>query len=404
MPALDVDAGKVCNSFGNGSPKLSLSSIPGPVRFLLWGKTGGRCEYRGCNKALYRDSLTTGEFNRAYIAHIIADKPGGPRGDTVLSPQLAQDISNLMILCDEHHRLIDIDDVPRHTVDMLRGMKKEHEDRMEMLQSLADDLRSHVLLYGSRIGEHHVTLNFNSAKMAMLPKRYPADHRPIELGISNGTFTDDDPEFWRYEVAQLQKQFRQRVEPLLATSEVKHLSIFALAAIPLLMELGRLLSDIPTAEVYECQREPAGWAWDANSPPVKFILTPPDISKHEQVDAALVLSLSGKITHDRIFSATNPDIAIWEISHPDPKPGFLRNPASLSNFRDIVRTAYDRIKVTHGYEVALHVFPAMPAAAAVESGRVWLKKADPSLLIYDQSRATGGFRHVHTISQPAQEA
>ena len=90
---------------------MSHTSVPVTVRYALWGKAGGRCQYRGCNKPLWKDPLTQREFNNAYLAHIVADTPGGPRGDQVLSPQLAAELSNVMLLCDSHHRLIDLEDV-----------------------------------------------------------------------------------------------------------------------------------------------------------------------------------------------------------------------------------------------------------------------------------------------------
>jgi hypothetical protein len=60
---------------------MSISKIPERTKLLLWGKAGGRCEYDGCNEPLWLDSVTKFEFNAAYIAHIVADKPSGPRGD-----------------------------------------------------------------------------------------------------------------------------------------------------------------------------------------------------------------------------------------------------------------------------------------------------------------------------------
>ena len=68
---------------------MSVSNIPESVKLLLWGKSGGRCQYEGCSKALWRDDLTKAEFNAAYIAHIIADKPTGPRGHSELSEKLS---------------------------------------------------------------------------------------------------------------------------------------------------------------------------------------------------------------------------------------------------------------------------------------------------------------------------
>ena len=90
---------------------MSVSYIPETIEIRLWGKASGRCEYAGCNEPLWLDSLTQAEFNSAYIAHTIADKPTGPRGDPILSEQLKNDLSNLTLLCDVHHRLINIADV-----------------------------------------------------------------------------------------------------------------------------------------------------------------------------------------------------------------------------------------------------------------------------------------------------
>ncbi|MEL6578599.1 MAG: hypothetical protein AAFQ14_02515 [Cyanobacteria bacterium J06621_12] len=81
---------------------MSNTSIPVKVKLKLWTKSAGRCQFRGCNELLYRDNLTHAEMNKAYIAHIVADSPGGVRGDEKLSPKLAKEFSNLMLLCDTH--------------------------------------------------------------------------------------------------------------------------------------------------------------------------------------------------------------------------------------------------------------------------------------------------------------
>ena len=82
----------------------------------LWAKAAGRCEYAGCNKLLYKDDLTSEEINRAFVAHIVAASPDGPRGDKTLSAQLVDDIDNVMLMCHDHHRLIDHEQVVEHTV------------------------------------------------------------------------------------------------------------------------------------------------------------------------------------------------------------------------------------------------------------------------------------------------
>ena len=54
----------------------------------------------------------------------------------------------------------------------------------------------------------------------------------------------------------------------------------------------------------------------------------------------------------------------------------------------------DQIKVQHGEQGVIHVFPAVPVAIAVDFGRVIMPKADLPLRIYDENKALGGFSHA----------
>ena len=101
-------AGKyVAKSAKNGNER---PSIPAPVKFELWTKSGGRCEFEGCNKPLWYDGLTFAKINGSNIAHIISWTPNGPRGDENLSEKLATDVNNLMLTCPIHNHLIDSKD------------------------------------------------------------------------------------------------------------------------------------------------------------------------------------------------------------------------------------------------------------------------------------------------------
>lgn len=366
---------------------MSITTIPDHVKFRLWGKAAGRCQYEGCNKPLWLDQLTKAEFNIAYLAHIIADKPKGPRGDAVLSEKLKDDISNLMLMCDEHHRLIDKKDVVGHSIDRLMAMKERHERRIELHSSIDDDKRSHVLFYGARIGEHHSNISFDKASMAMVPRYFPIDSRAIELSLKNSSFADCEDTYWRIEEEHLSRQFAEKVRARLAVSDINHLSIFALAPIPLLVKLGTLLSDIPAAEVYQLHREPPNWNWQAHFKN-EFIVKHPDSTKGIPV---LNLSLSATIDDSRISTTMTTDHSIWRLTVEDIGNDFLKSRDQLSHFRQAFRSLLDRMKAEHGEASAIHIFPALPVSIAVEIGRVWMPKADLPLVIYEQNRKIGGF-------------
>ena len=366
---------------------MSVSYIPETIKIRLWGKAGGRCEYAGCNEPLWLDSLTQAEFNSAYIAHIIADKPTGPRGDAIFSEQLKSNLSNLMLLCDVHHRLIDIADVDGHPVDLLMAMKERHEQRIELVTALGPEKRSHVVLYGANVGLHNTHLTMSKAAQAMLPERYPAEARPIALGVVNSAMTDRDAAFWLAESAQLKSLVSQQVKPRLAQGDVHHLSLFALAPQPLLMLLGYLISDIPSAEAYQLHREPADWRWQPDPPEFDYQVTNPSDTTGPP---ALVFSLSATINNDRVHAAV-PGASIWRLASPVPNNDFLKGRGQARLFRERIRQLLDQIKAAHGEQATLHVFPAMPVALAVDFGRIMMPKADLKLRIYDQNQALSGF-------------
>lgn len=375
---------------------MSVSNVPEPIRLCLWGRTAGRCQYDGCNRELFRDQATKAEFNQAYIAHIIADKPRGPRGDPVLSEKLKADLSNLMLLCDAHHRLIDKVDVAGHPVARLQKMKQAHESRIELVTAIDQDRRTHVLMYGAKIGEHGTPLTIQNAKAALLPERYPASHEPISLSLGNVSIGDDEQLYWTMEIEHLRRQFAERVKPRL-TADAVHLSVFALAPIPLLVELGRLLSDIPMADVFQLHREPSTWSWLEHNEPFEFkVLQDGDES---ETAVAINLALSANVTNDRVRSVLGNNCCIYTVTPPEPGNDLLKTRAQLQQFREIMRTLFDQIKLRHGESCELSVFPAIPVAAAVELGRIWMPKADLPFHVYDQNRKSGGFIPTITISQ-----
>ena len=142
---------------------MSKTSISTRNQNLLWAISAGRCEYEGCNKVLYQDILTKKNYNSAYIAHIVADSPNGPRGDMKRSSLLSNDISNLMLLCNEHHNLIDKVDVAGHPESRLLEMKRKHEERIKRLTDISPDMSTRIILYGANIGVNNSPLSYRSA-------------------------------------------------------------------------------------------------------------------------------------------------------------------------------------------------------------------------------------------------
>ncbi|MGE8533287.1 MAG: HNH endonuclease [Chryseobacterium sp.] len=372
---------------------MSVTSIDNKNKFMLWAISGGRCQYRGCNKILHTDILTKRNFNQSYIAHIVADVAGGPRGCATRSPLLADDITNLMLLCDTHHRLIDRDDVIGNPEVLLLEMKAEHENRIANSSNISADKQSHIVTLNANIGVHTPNVQYSIISQSLLPDYYPAVAANIDLGTVNTLNKDSDPNFWNFELSNLQQRFDRLLFPLLNSGDIKHISLFGFAPIPLLIKLGVLLNDITSVDVRQKRRNPDTWKFDDDINTIYNFSTARDV----KTQVALKIELSDNIADERITRVLGDDISIYSISIDHPSNDFVKSRKQIIDFGEKMKEAFREIKKIHGQEVLLNIFPAMPISLAIQLGRVWMPKADVSMKIFDQNYALGGFSEALEI-------
>ena len=69
-------------------------------------------------------------------------------------------------------------------------------------------------------------------------------------------------------------------------------------------------------------------------------------------------------------------------------------------YKKKIREVYEIIKDVYGRDCEINVFPAMPVSIAIETGRCWMKKAHPSLTIYDEKN---GFKKALEIKYEGED-
>ncbi|MHC2280393.1 hypothetical protein ACVME8_007036 [Bradyrhizobium diazoefficiens] len=340
--------------------------IPTKIQNILWGRAAGRCQYAGCNIHLVGDQISgAANANKAYIGHIVADSADGPRGDPVRSPKLAHDVDNLMLVCDTHHRVFDREMVAEHPEEVLVAMKRRHEARIQTVTGIDEDFGSHVIRYAAKIGANESPVEKGAVKWSLLPGRYPLDGGWIDLDLVTLELRDDDPAYWPTHIKNLQTVFNEKVRGRMERQEIKRLAVFGLAPIPLLFELGRLISDIATAEVRQLLRDPKGWKWDMSSAPMRCeSVRPARIGG----PVALSLAISAPIADERVTKVLGPDASIWSISAADPHNDIVRRPEDIAGFAKLFRRTLDDIKIAHGEDVTVNVFPAVPVSSSIRTG------------------------------------
>jgi hypothetical protein len=364
--------------------------IPMRMQCLLWGRAAGRCEFRGCNRPLWKSGITQEEVNIAQKAHIVPFSELGPRG-SAKSGGPAHSLDNLMLVCHECHTKIDTEKSGgRYSVEFLREAKREHEQRIELVTDIDADRKSSILLYGANVGQHSSPLVFGEAASALFPGRYPSAGVAISLGMINSSFSDDEIDFWAIEEKNLRRKFKAGVSDRLSVGEIAHLSVFAIAPQPLLILLGHLLGDILPIDVYQRHREPAPptWVWPKAACTEPFEVRVPATTSGAP---ALVLALSGTVATDRIASVLGKEASIWTVTVQNPHNDLVKSTVQLSEFRSLIRRLLNEIKAAYGQATLLHVFPVAPVSVAIEFGRVRMPKADMPWKIYDQVNSRGGF-------------
>ena len=300
-----------------------------------------------------------------------------------------------MLLCDKHHRLIDKEDIKGHPKERLIAMKKKHEDRIELITNIKEEKQTNIIIYCANIGTNKAFVTQNEAEQTILPDFYPAEKCPIELGLINSSYEDDIIDYWKCERDNLRNNFIRKVEQSFKLTQVNHFSIFAFAPQPLLIEFGRLISELKKTEVYQKHREPNDtWKWLKNPTTIDYLIKEP---KEVKNIVALNLSLSSNIDNSRITSILGNDISIWTMTIDSPNNDFLKSREQLSIFRTSFRKLLDTIKFKHGQNTELYIFPSVPLSIAVEIGRVWMPKADMTLKLYDQNSKAGGFIYAFDI-------
>lgn len=89
----------------------------------LYAKSGNCCAFPGCNMPLFYDA------NMSEVCHIEGLNPDSARFNPGLSNEEANSYDNLILLCPNHHNLVDqLEDL--YTVEALRQMKYTHESRV----------------------------------------------------------------------------------------------------------------------------------------------------------------------------------------------------------------------------------------------------------------------------------
>lgn len=368
---------------------MSKNQLNPVAKRELWFNAHGRCEM--CNKPLYRDGVTMLKVNLSDYAHIIADSPEGPRGDIELSPMMAKDPSNYILLCKDHHRLIDsAGGVKKFGVELLHQYKKDHEGRIEYVTGLSPEKKSLVVCYAPKIGDRLPSITTSETTDTIFPEMYPMTPEPIRLDARNIPYTDNQRKYWEVLPDILIENFKLRLADKIVSAP--HISLFAIAPQPLLILLGTLIGDLYKVEIMQKQRKTKSWKWLSRAKKNEFHFIRPD---NKQLEPVLIFALSASDILERVKRQMGEGFSYWIITCDKPNRDMMKTKLQLSKFGELLNVAISEINEASVGKF-LHIFPAMPVSACVMFGHIRLHKADLPWVLYDLPQ--GSEEYVKTIT------
>lgn len=332
--------------------------------------------------------MTLGE-----LAHIIGQQNTGssPRGLRNVPDEDRDKADNLILACEDEHEEID----RRRTQDLttvawLNEVKEAHEAWIRQLVTLQRDRRTAIVRMVGTVRGASVELTNDTAGTAVVRNdaRYPNfplsyGNRGVEINLRNlageatGTAT-----YWHAAREAIDEVIDHKLTAAVGHEDVRHLSVFAFARLPLLVYLGSKLDDTFQVAIYQRHRADESWDWP-DGQPVTFAV---EASGDPAEEGLLLVNVSGTIDVAEIpvGLADLPRYVLRPIDA-NPDKDLIASRETLAAFAAELRRFLSSLEVPVKTVRRLHVLAALPLSAAVTLGRVHHSGVNPTLVLYDRT-------------------
>lgn len=348
---------------------------------------GWRCQFPGCGDNLKVHAATGRIGNFGYFAHIVASSPDGPRGSKEESARLADNPSNLLLLCDGCHRLIDRVNPAAFPVERLHAIR---EESIAKVSHLLDTLKYREVkpfaILGSLRGQ--VPVLFETEVQEALWGRglrcaRGSTETLFQLGrhlYKEGTVT-----YWGSLFEVLRQDILVLQRYLNGTSQNggtrMEIAIFPLHLTSVLILAGRLLGDSGGIHLFQPHRDKVGeglvtrWAWPVSAmppSPEKYRVRTLEPCLVDSGEACLLVSLTFSIDPIRLPEHCYKDgkwlLPTLEVFVEEPSQNIISHPEDLQHFgRQVdsaLRTLQDQFRAKK-----IHLIVGAPTTAAVVIGQ-----------------------------------
>lgn len=372
----------------------------------VWSDAGARCMFEGCAKDLSHVPFYKGSARVGYLAHIIASDPRGPRGSEAESHLRSNDPENVMLLCDEHHRLIDSFAPDRYPADMLYAMRQSHRD---LVRSYLDSLafpRAKALTLHANLAQ--VPTYFQESEFIEAILATGRAMQPGVLHYIRRTTQRDErntPGFWANYLREHGNHIRQLVSSFNdpGASGTEEFAVFPLHHIATMVLAGRIMGEARAIQVFQYHRQRGTWAWDPNATPLPtntFSVNSMPANRNDEV--LITLELTARIDEDAMPVELESKIAAgslpWlRITLQEPRFDCISHPTDLDQFSHVARRTINHVQDVMRVR-KVHLIAIGPPSSVFRFGQMLQAGHHPEYIIYDRAGRNDKFVPAFSIT------
>ncbi|TAL99620.1 MAG: SAVED domain-containing protein [Paraburkholderia sp.] len=371
----------------------------------VWADAGGCCMFQGCGHDLSVVPLYNKGARIAYLAHIVASDPCGPRGTDQDSHRLSNVAENIMLMCDAHHRLIDSFAPDRFDAQRLRDMRRHHTEKVRSYRAAMRHRVAQVVTIFGDIGAtptHFPDSEFMEALLSEELSMHPEVKRHL---VYQSRDDRTAPGFWENYLREMQLQIGLMVQSLSRPTAASpdELAVFPLHHSATLVLAGRIVGEARRVRVFQPSRRRKSWLWNKDADvqpagtfkvightdsPVDEMLLTVELTAHLD-ESAIPANLATAIASGALRRI--------RLTTDAPDGECLQRKEDLDQVMSVARRVINDIQdKMHARRV--HLIVIAPASATFSIGQLLQAGHHAAYTLYDRANWEQPFREAFTIN------
>lgn len=353
---------------------------------IVMEESHGRCMFSGCGSRLDFDSLSGHRGNFGYMAHNIAASESGPRGVMYLSKNLADEPSNVLLLCDVHHRLVDRIATLDYPASKLQAMRTVHIQLCNNLLNALSYTPVPVYFIPWSVNGQSIEMPDPisiSKSLNVFNCRAKHDLTPLDWGVSDSM--QNSYEFHK----RCSEHIGDCVNQIKAWTKGSSAAVFVLGPTFALIGFGAKFGNKSKLMPMLRYRDASSWMWPGVQPREDaFIIDEPKIdSKHSEVIVSIKLTFPAAMidsTIDHLNQQAQDKLPVINIYPPQSYGygnGAIAHPLEGEKLANRLKEIFTNLNQMHGIK-KVHLLVCASNAACVYIGQA-VDRFQPEFIVYD---------------------